>query len=100
MLSPGAKGWIQKYFDLVERGDISLELDRPDETRKLQFMHLTLGHSGIMFGYPLQLIFAKKLKPSPRGNLILIILIYKGFYPASPIFCGSRPTDSPSRTRA
>ncbi len=64
MLSPGAKGWIHKYFDLVDRGEISLELDRPDETRKLQFMHLTLGHSGIMFGYPLQLIFAKNLDDS------------------------------------
>ncbi|MDB2656943.1 LETM1-related biofilm-associated protein [Crocinitomicaceae bacterium] len=64
MLSPGAKGWIQKYFDLIERGEISLELDRPDETRKLQFMHLTLGHSGIMFGYPLQMIFAKNVNSS------------------------------------
>lgn len=64
MLSPGAKGWIHKYFDLIERGTISLELDRPDETRKLQFMHLTLGHSGIMFGYPLQMIFAKDLDDS------------------------------------
>lgn len=61
MLSPGAKGWINKYFDLVERGEISLELDRPERSRKLQFMHLTLGHSGIVFGYPMQLIYAKDL---------------------------------------
>jgi hypothetical protein len=64
MLSPGAKGWIQKYFDLVERGEISLYLERPEETRKLGFMHLTLGHSGIVFGYPLQMIFAKDLDDS------------------------------------
>jgi len=64
MLSPGAKGWINKYFDLVERGEISLQLDRPDETRKLHFMHLTLGHSGIVFGYPMQLIFARNLDDS------------------------------------
>jgi len=64
MLSPGAKGWIHKYFDLVDRGEISMDLDRPDETRKLEFMHLTLGHSGIVFGYPLQLIFAKRIDDS------------------------------------
>lgn len=64
MLAPGAKGWIHKYFDLVVRGEISLDLERPDETRKLHFMHLTLGHSGIVFGYPLQLIFAKNIDDS------------------------------------
>lgn len=64
MLSPGAKGWIYKYFDLIDRGEISLDLERPDETRKLEFMHLTLGHSGIMFGYPMQMIFAKHLDDS------------------------------------
>ena len=64
MLSPGAKGWIHKYFDLIDRGEISLDFERPDETRKLEFMHLTLGHSGIVFGYPLQLIFAKHIDDS------------------------------------
>lgn len=64
MLAPGAKGWIHKYFDLVDRGEISLDLERPEETRKLRFMHLTLGHSGIVFGYPLQMIFAKNVDAS------------------------------------
>lgn len=64
MLSPGAKGWINKYFDLVDKGEIVLHVHRPDETRKLQFMHLTLGHSGIVFGYPMQLIFAQNLDDS------------------------------------
>ena len=64
MLSPGAKGWINKYFDLVENGEISLEIDRPEGLRKLHFMHLTLGHSGIVFGYPMDLIFAIELDDS------------------------------------
>lgn len=64
MLSPGSKGWINKYFDLVDKGEIVLHVRRPDETRKLQFMHLTLGHSGIVFGYPMQLIFAQKIDDS------------------------------------
>ena len=61
MLSPGAKGWINKYFDLVEKGVISLSIERPEELRKLHFMHLVLGESGITFGYPIDLIFAKDL---------------------------------------
>lgn len=62
MLSPGAKGWINKYFDLVEKEVINLTIDRPPELRKLHFMHLTLGESGITFGYPIDLIFAKELE--------------------------------------
>ena len=62
MLSPGAKGWINKYFDLVEKEVINLKIDRPPELRKLHFMHLTLGESGITFGYPIDLIFAKELE--------------------------------------
>jgi ribosomal protein L7/L12 len=64
MLSPGAKGWINKYFDLVDSGDIVLKINRPTDVRKLHFMHLTLGHSGIVFGYPMELIFAKSLNDS------------------------------------
>lgn len=64
MLSPGAKGWINKYFDLVENGDIVLHVHRPEGIRKLHFMHLTLGQSGIVFGHPLHLIFAKNLDES------------------------------------
>lgn len=64
MLSPGAKGWINKYFELVEKGRISLEVDRPEGLRKLHYMHLVLGESGITFGYPIDLIFAKELDGS------------------------------------
>ena len=62
MLSPGAKGWINKYLDLVEKEVINLTIDRPPELRKLHFMHLTLGESGVTFGYPIDLIFAKELE--------------------------------------
>lgn len=64
MLSPGSKGWIKKYFDLVDNGEISLHTNRPEGMRKLHFMHLTLGHSGIVFGYPMDLIFGKSLDDS------------------------------------
>jgi len=68
MISPGAKGWINKYFDLVDNGEIVLHIDRPEGIRKLHFMHLTLGHSGIVFGYPMDLIFGKSLDDSTWTN--------------------------------
>ena len=61
MLSPSSKGWINKYFDLVEKGEIVLKIDRPKGMEKLPFMHMTLSHSGIIYGFPLEFIFAKNL---------------------------------------
>lgn len=61
MLSPGSKGWITKYFDLVEKGEIELKIKRPKGVKKLPFIHLTLCNSGIVFGYPLDLIFGKSV---------------------------------------
>ena len=61
MISPGSKGWINKYFNLVENGTIVLKNKRPKELTKLRHMHLTLAKSGIVFGSPDQLIFGKKL---------------------------------------
>lgn len=64
MISPGAKGWINKYFDLVTKGVIRLEVKRPSNMRKLHFMHLTLSNCGIVFGYPQEFIFGHNLDSS------------------------------------
>ena len=85
MLSPGSKGWINKYFDLVENGKISLKKQRPDGMRKDDFLHLTFGKSGIIFGFPVELIFAQKLNDEnwtqeEKLKLLLFeshLLIYK-----------------------
>lgn len=68
MLAPGAKGWINKYFELVDSGEISLQVRRPKGVRKLHFIHLTLGNCGIVFGYPLHLIFGRNLDDSNWTN--------------------------------
>lgn len=68
MLSPGAKGWINKYFDLVENNQINLVVNYPEGIRKLHFMHLTLGNSGIVFGFPIRLIFAKQIPDTNWTN--------------------------------
>ncbi len=68
MISPGAKGWINKYFDLVESGVIDLHISRPEGLRKLHFIHLTLSRTGIVFGFPIDLLFAHKIDCSDWTN--------------------------------
>ena len=64
MLQPGSKGWINKYFDLVEKNTIQLEIVCPKGVAIEHFLHVTFGHSGIIFGYPSELLFATNLDSS------------------------------------
>lgn len=64
MISPGSKGWINKYLHLVESGAIVIDYKRPKALSKLRHMHFTLTNSGMVFGFPDQLIFAKNLDES------------------------------------
>lgn len=61
MLSPGSKGWINKYFDIVERGQIVLELNARHGLSRDQFIHLQLANTGITFGYPHELLFSEAI---------------------------------------
>ncbi len=60
-LSPGSKGWIKKYFDLVNKGLIRLRGDVPENVDRSAFIHAALGRTGITFGFPSRLLFAKKI---------------------------------------
>ena len=85
MVSPGSKGWINKYFDLIEKEHFSLRLDCPVDMEVDHFLHLTFAHSGIVFGYPTELIFATDLDDSKwtteeKLKLLLFeshLLVYK-----------------------
>lgn len=61
MLAPGAKGWISKYFDLVEKNEIKVSIRNYEGLSKLKHLHLTFSRSGIIFGLPTRAIFASKL---------------------------------------
>jgi hypothetical protein len=61
MLSPGSKGWIAKYFQLVETNEIVLAWEHPAEISLQQFNHHFLVQSGIVFGYPVNLLFAQEI---------------------------------------
>lgn len=61
MISPGSKGWINKYFELLEKEHIVLKCDLPAEIDNNAFIHAALGRTGIIFGFPSSLLFAKDL---------------------------------------
>lgn len=64
MLHPGSKGWINKYFDLVEKGIFQLDIDCPKGIKVEHFLHLTFVQSGIVFGFASELLFANSLDSS------------------------------------
>jgi hypothetical protein len=64
MLAPGSKGWIKKYFDLVEKKEIRLRGDLPAKIDQDEFIHAALGRTGVIFGYPTRLLFAKEIDDS------------------------------------
>jgi hypothetical protein len=58
ILSPGSSGWISKYADLIDRGDLIVSIEKPKEISLDHFSHLHLAQSGIFFGFPTDLLFA------------------------------------------
>jgi len=64
MLVPGSKGWINKYFDLVDKEQIKLVVDVPYGIERDRFIHAALGRTGIIYGFPSRLHFAKELDDS------------------------------------
>lgn len=64
MLQPGSKGWISKYFSLVEKDQVILRVKRPKNAENDSYIHANLGRTGIVFGYPSRLLFAKHLDDS------------------------------------
>jgi ribosomal protein L7/L12 len=58
MIAPGSKGWIAKYFHMVDTGDIVLSWVQPTEIQQEQFNHHFLAQSGVVFGHPVTLLFA------------------------------------------
>lgn len=68
MLLPGSKGWVRKYFEMVSRKEIALEIPLfPSDKQHLK--HLIFSQTGIVFGYPSGFIFAKKFENNPKWTL-------------------------------
>ena len=46
MVLPGSKGWIKKYFDMVDKGQIELNNELPKNIERDSFIHAALGRTG------------------------------------------------------
>lgn len=58
MIQPGANNWIEKFFSLVENGEIDLyKNSQPENISTDLFLHDKFFKSGVIFGSPSQFIF-------------------------------------------
>lgn len=94
MLLPGSKGWINKYFDLVERDQIKLNCDVPEQVTKDAFIHAALGRTGIIFGFPSRLHFAKEIDDSKwTAEEKLKLLLFESHLFVYKVQLGDKPFD-------
>lgn len=78
MLSPGSKGWINKYFDLIDNESIKAKKTCPPGLDPHYFLHLLFAKSGIIFGFPSKHIFHSKLDDSSwTQNEKLKVLLFE-----------------------
>lgn len=76
MLLPGSKGWINKYFSLVEAGEIELTFKNVKSLSSRHQLHLLSGKSGIVFGHATKFLFfsgeeSKKWTEEEKVKLLL-----------------------------
>lgn len=57
MIAPGSKGWINKYFSLVEEGVITISYQQPTGISAQRHLHLLSGKTGLVFGNSTRFIF-------------------------------------------
>ncbi len=60
-LSPNSTGWISKYFDLIDKGELWIHIRKFDEINDRKHIHLKCMRSGIVFGLPTRAIFGHRL---------------------------------------
>lgn len=78
MMSPGAKGWIAKYLQLVEAGEISIELPVHPGITDEAFLHHYLTRTGIVYGHPTELLFGNHLDRSKwTADETLTVLLFE-----------------------
>jgi hypothetical protein len=61
MILPGSKGWILKYEDLIQKGEINTTINFSKEISKEHFTHINFANSGIIYGIVSDFLFAKSI---------------------------------------
>ena len=56
-LNPGSKNWIPKYLDLLSSGEIILDISLARELPTEEIIHALSFQTGMVFGYPSELLF-------------------------------------------
>lgn len=64
MVAPGSKGWIAKYLQLIDSGELVIDIPVPPDFTREELNHYTLAQTGIIFGYPSKLLFAEHFDTS------------------------------------
>ncbi|MGJ8660630.1 MAG: LETM1-related biofilm-associated protein [Bacteroidota bacterium] len=64
MIAPGSKGWVNKYFELLSKEHFNLDLTIPLGFTEKEMIHFSLLRTGIIFGVPAEMLFAKGLNES------------------------------------
>jgi len=58
MLSPGSKGWINKFLHIIEDECVDLAIHAPKGVGNDAYLHALFTRSGILYGYPSKLLFS------------------------------------------
>ncbi|MEY4288381.1 MAG: hypothetical protein RLZZ30_469 [Bacteroidota bacterium] len=66
-LSPGSKNWIPKFFQLLEKGIISLDLELI-QNNETDLTHFVSHRTGLVYGNALHLLFSNHLDTSKYTN--------------------------------
>ncbi|MDX1446630.1 LETM1-related biofilm-associated protein [Lishizhenia sp.] len=61
MLSPGAKGWVKKYEQLLDEGMFTITEVKPVHISTDEHLRLESIRTGLAFGFPTQLLYANTL---------------------------------------
>lgn len=78
MLSPGAKGWISKYFQLISSGELCIDLPSHPRISDEAFLHHYLTRTGIVYGHPTELLFGTSLDQKKwTSDETLTILLFE-----------------------
>jgi hypothetical protein len=64
MIAPGAKGWIAKYLQLADSGQIAVGHSVPENVDAQCYNHHLLAQTGIVYGFPTKLLFGHDLEQS------------------------------------
>ena len=76
MFYPGKKNWIKKFFSLVDRNEIDLQVNLSSETDDVEeIIREVCEHTGILYGVPNQNLYTTAYVGAATRNEKLQVLL-------------------------